>query len=152
MELEADTDAVRAGEVGELLQAAHDAGPLRGGGVRRVGAAGPDPDPRGAEFPCGGEHGLALGADLLVGPLEAQVGAVGGDRQPRLLGELARPTGRGEIAGRDVHVPGPLDALEPRLRGQAHDGGDLEGAEGHRAQAGSDHRALLLGACAQGQS
>src|SRR5699024_4207931 len=76
---------------------------------------------------------------LVVIAVEAQVGAEGGDGEPGLLGELARPRGRRDVPGRHVGVAGPLDALEAGGRGMVDDGLDVEVAEGDGAEAGSDH-------------
>src|SRR5699024_1432186 len=69
--------------------------------------------------------------------VEAQVGAEGGDGEPGLLGELARPRGRRDVPGRHVGVAGPLDALEAGGRGLVGDGVGGGGGGGDGAVAGS---------------
>src|SRR5699024_6353760 len=112
-----------AGRVGEPLDPADEPGAVPGGDVGGAGATRPDPDPGGAERAGGIEHRLALGSGpLVVIAVEAQVGAEGGDGEPGLLGELARPRGRRDVPGRHVGVAGPLDALEAGGRGMVDNG------------------------------
>src|SRR5699024_9435728 len=56
-------------------------------------------------------------------------------------GAGASALGGDRVTGRDVGVAGPLDARESGVGGEVDDAVDLEPAEGHGAEPGTDHGA-----------